>query len=711
MPELLFEIGVEELPALAIEPATSFMKTFLDDGLRELRLAHSEIKVLGTPRRLVVLIDELAVNQADLQEEIAGPSVNIAFDQDGKLSKAGLGFVRAKGLDESQVYHKSTDKGDVIAARLVMPGRRTLELLPELLIDMMRKIPFKKRMRWDGSGESFARPVRWLLCLFGGEQLPLAFADVNSGKESRGHRFMSPEPFVVTSNDQYLRELKNRYVVLSADEREAIFVKGAQEKLASIGARFHEDRELMSIVKNLVEYPFAILGQFEEKYLEIPSVILVSEMKTHQKSFAVYKQSGEMLPYFICSAGTLPYDEKVFAKGNARVLRARFEDGAFYFSEDRKKTLREQAIALGGLVFERELGTVADKSARIENVALSLAKLLHLNDQEISLIKKAAPILKADLVSGVVGQFPELQGIMGRIYAKLDKEEGDVAEVIETHYWPRFADDHLPRLKVAALLSIADRLDTLVGIIAIGKKPKGNKDPFALRRAAIGIVRMLVDFGFSIDLKTMISLAISSYGDRFKNKAKEVSTEAEDFIVQRARGLLIEDLGKESKDYAVNFADSVLAVGSSDLLDAFARAHTLYAMRNVSKDEFDSLTQAFKRASNIVKKAQQDSGDKLALDATLESYLSTPAEKDLVIAIKETRKLIDKDIDKHAGFESLRAIYLDVFSQVAMLKPKLATFFDNVMVMVDDAKVRNARLALLSEIKRVADKVADFTHL
>ena len=709
MPQLLFEIGVEELPALSIEPAADFLKEDIAKRLEKLRLAHSLVKTFGTPRRLVVMVEDLVLKQDDITEELLGPQVAMAYDQDQKLTKAALGFIASKGVKESDIFRKQTDKGEVIAARKVEKGRFTKELLPTLLTEAMRAIPFKKKMRWESSGELFSRPVRWLLCLFDGEHVPLKFADVVSGNTSRGHRFINNDPFLVTSSSQYLDELKNRFVMLSSAERERAFVESAQEKLLKLSACFDVDPDLMATVRNLFEYPFVILGSFERDYLKIPREILICEMKNHQKCFAVYNKAGEMLPNFVCSAATKPYDEEVFASGNARVLRARFEDGAFYFKEDRKKTLRQHAESLSNLIFERELGTVKDKCVRIESASLDLARAFSLSQEDQDVIKGASPIIKADLVTGVVGQFPELQGVMGRIYAEADGEDKRVALAIETHYWPRFADDKLPPCRASALLSLADRLDTLVGIIGIGKKPTGNKDPFALRRAAIGIVRILLYFGFSIDVRDLIKVALKSYGEQFRMEASSVANEVLDFVLQRARSILIDDLAKENKDNAVNFTDSALATGACDMVDVFARAHTLHTMCAKNKAEFESLVQAFKRAGNIVKKAE-GAGEKYKLSLHHIQYLVLPYEIELLQAIEQAKNVIEKSFDK-TDVAALRATYVDAFAQVALLKPKLDNFFDNVMVMVDDKNVREARLALLSEIKSLADRIADFTHL
>lgn len=705
MSELLFEIGVEELPALSIEPAVSFMKGFVADKFKELGLAHKGLEVFGTPRRLVVMVDDVQEGQQDATEEICGPNVAIAYLPSGDLSPAGLGFIKAKGIDSKDVYTKKTDKGEVIAASIVKKGLLTKELLPPLFEDMMRAIPFKKRMRWCASAESFARPVRWMVCLYGGDYLKVSFADVTSASESRGHRYMAPDSFVVTSKANYVADLKKRFVILSSEERQEQFLKDAQEQMAGLDAEMVFDEELMKMVRNLMEYPYAVMGKFEDRYLEIPREILIVELKSHQKCFAVRNKAGALLPYFICSAATKPYDRAVFGHGNARVVRARFEDGAFYFAEDKKKPLREHGQGLKNLLFERELGTIADKSDRIARTALALSKVFSLSAEEINCLTAAAPLLKADLPTGVVGQFPELQGVMGRIYAQLDGEKPEVCTLIEQHYWPRSAEDALPESKAGAILSIADKLDTLVGVISIGKRPTGNKDPFALRRAAISIVRMLVQAGLSIDLEELIRIAQESFLGALKDHSQDIK----DFIIQRARGLLIEELSKESRDYATNFADSVFATGGTDILDVFARAHTLLPLRKENEREFESLVTAFKRASNIVKKA--DGKKMLVLDAATIALLALPVEQALVKQVQDVKAFIIQGATKGHSIHELKTRYRDIFGHITSIKPKLDAFFDQVMVMVDDEKLKDARLALLGEIKTIADNIADFTHL
>jgi glycyl-tRNA synthetase beta chain len=709
MADLFFECLVEELPALSVEPAAAFMAEYMAQNLAAKQLTHGAIKTFGTPRRLVVAVENLASKQADVTEEVLGPKVEIAFLPDGKLAQAGLGFLTSKGLSASEAYKKVTQKGEVIAAKLSTPGRLASQILEELLPDMLRKIPFKKRMRWEQSGDTFARPVRSMVALFGDQYLKVNFADVVSGETSSGHRFMAPEVFKVTSLKQYQDEMKKRFVVLAAEERRDLIINDAHARLQKIGGVFKGDEELLKIVPNLVEYPFVIVGSFESSYLEVPPEILVSEMATHQKCFAVYNAQGGLLPNFVTVAGTKPHSEEVFASGNARVLRARFADGAFYFASDKGKGLKEMAASLSSLVFERDLGDMAQKTERISLTAQQLAKYFTLTPLEKKTLQEAAPLIKADLVSGVVGEFPELQGIMGRTYANLAGMDASVGEAIETHYWPKFAGDLLPPHNVGAILALADRLDTLVGIIGQGQGPKGNKDPFGLRRAAIALVRLVLEFSLRLPVSELVAAAIQSYPKNLQAKWNNVVPECADFIMQRARGLLVEQLSASQAVDAVKFVDGVLAVGMDDLVDIFARAEVLFAMQQQNPAELESLSQTFKRAGNIVKKAE--AGGWKGEEVLSGDLLTTSSEQALLLSVKETQKLVSSQNSLRAHTVELKEFYKKVFDGVSVIKPKLDKFFEENMVMVDDISVRNSRLNLLDQIKSLSESIADFTHI
>ncbi len=686
MPQLLFEVLTEELPVKSIIIAKEFIKNFMSQELLNKRISHSEIIVQATPRRLVLMIYDLAAKQEAITEEIYGPKVEFAYEA-GNPSKALLGFMNSKGVSKDQIYHKHIDKKEVIAAKIILEAKLTKDLLPAMLKDLLLQIPFAKRMRWCHSKEAFARPIRFMTALFDKDYLKISFADVVSGNNSYGHRFLSEGKFSINSIEQYLTELENRFVILSEEKRKKIILEEAQKKCASIHAQLALDEETLEIVSNLCEYPFVILGKFDEDFLALPWQILVSEMKTHQKCFAVVDKNNAIMPYFINVAATKPYSEEEFANGNAIVLKARFSDGAFYFEEDQKIGLNNFAKKLDSLVFEKDLGSMQQKIDRMQKISLFLSEKFNLTTQEISNLKRAITLCKADLVSGVVSEFPHLQGVMGSIYAKLQQEEKAVCEAIEQHYWPKFAQDKLPDAKVAAIISIADRLDTLVGIIGKKAKPSGNKDPFGLRRAAIGIIRILISFGISVDLGQLIKESLEAY-NKFDEQTK---SECEEFIKQRARGMLIEELAHSG---AVSFVDAILVLPDSNLLNIFAKAHALSDFKKHHEEEFSNLTQTFKRASNIVKKAHAE-GLFDEQNSNL-AKLVMPEEQKLLELINNTRNFVD---------------YKNLFSSIVLIRPVLDEFFLKHMVMVDDKDLRNARLCLLNQIKLIAESFADFTHI
>lgn len=705
MAEFLLEIAVEELPADAIDCAQVFMAEFFQKSLLEKNLQCVGLKSYAAPRRIVLSCDDIPLKQESSVEEISGPSAALAFLSNGELSEAALGFLRSKGLKKEEIFKKATARGEVIAARRQIPGLTTESIIPAIIIEALRKIPFRKRMRWDNSGEDFSRPIRSIVALLDNKPLHFSFADVTSGQTAKGHRYLASEPFTVLSKDHYFLEMKKRLVMLDTKERAQSIKAHASEKLKAFGATLAEDPELLAMVANLVEYPFVIVGRFDERYLKMPKELLISEMKAHQKCFAVLGSDNKLLPYFVCVAATRPHDESVFAKGNARVLHARFEDGAFYYDLDQKKSLKEHALGLKSLIYERSLGTVQEKSERIAHICADFSKTLGLSQEKSAVLAEAALLIKADLLTGVVAEFPELQGLMGSIYAKKDGLSDEICEIIKCHYWPRFADDALPPNLLSGLMSLADRLDSLLGIIAIGKGPKGNKDPFALRRNAIAVVRTLVHFAIDLPLSSLILIAFNAYGDRFKAKREAIVAELNDFIAQRARGLLIEDLSPQIHERAVNFADAVLQVGRENLADTFARAQALAQVYIKNPESFESLIQTFKRAANIVKKASIDDLGTKDLDISL---LEQPAEKDLFLALAKLKEAQKKDDNNRKDRVSY---YLEIFDRVAMLKPKLDQFFNDVMVMAEKPDLRQARLGLLKYIKDLSEEVADFTHL
>ncbi|MES2504864.1 MAG: glycine--tRNA ligase subunit beta [Myxococcota bacterium] len=627
---LLLEIGTEELPSSALQIALEFLPKQLQVELEASRLTATAIEAFGTPRRIILLAQNLDAKQADLDSEVLGPKVEIAFDASGNLTPAGGGFIKSRGLDPSAAYQKQTDKGTVLAAKLHEKGAPTADVLAKILPALIGKIPFAKTMRWDQTKTRFSRPIRWLLCLLDSQIVSFEIAGVQSSDKTCGHRLMNPG-FETVTQDSYFAFLQNSHVVFDTEKRIALILAEAQRLAKSVGGELLPDPELLKTVANLVECPWPILGHFDGRYLEIPQEILISEMREHQKYFAILNPAGGLMPNFVVVSGSEPVNAERLAAGNARVLKARFEDGAFYYSEDLKKPLEAYVSAA-----PTELIAWAkkfDQSAEIERAAL---------------------LCKADLNTGVVGEFPELQGIIGGIYATKSGEKAEVAQAIAQHYQPRFATDQLPSSWHGAVLSLADRLNTL----HTRKLPKGSADPYGLRRAAIGLVRIILGYNLKVNLRELI--------------AKEDILE---FVMMRARGVFLED-------HPVLVVDATQKAAAYDLCAWQARIQAL------EQFDYTAVSAVFKRVSNLVSKA--------VVEKTDTSFLKETSEIELAKAIQAV-KLSDN--------------HLETLAQLGNIKPILDQFFEDVMVMVDDIDLRNARLGLLTQVQQKASHIADFSKL
>jgi glycyl-tRNA synthetase beta chain len=710
MNELLLEIGCEELPGGFVDPALAFLETELPKLCAEHRLDCADVVVDGTPRRLVV-VAQIAGRQRDLVEEITGPLWSVAFADDGNLTPAGEGFFKKNGLDPATAKKVDGKKGPVVGVTKTEAGRVAVDVLPGLLEGLIARIPFKKTMRWGDrhvtNGQVFGRPVQWLLALFGGTTLGLRFADVTSGNTTRGHRYHAPGEVVVKNAAEHRRALEKGQVMLSRKARAEHIVAEANRLASAVGGRLVHDEALIELVKNLVEKPWPILGRFDEAFLEVPRELLISEAREHQKYFMVTDDAGNLLPCFVVVTGADAKDKAGLAAGNARVLRARFEDGAFYFRTDRERTLASRAADLDSLVFHKELGHYGDKTRRIVAVGTALTDavaeaLRAVNREPVAVgaeVARAATLCKADLISGVVNEFPELQGIMGRYYALADGESADVAFAIEDHYAPRHAGAALPRSHVAAIVGIADRLDTIVGILGIGKAPSGSADPFALRRAAVALLTIAIERGYAFSLRAVVDAAIAAYRQqgRLPKADAALAQQVVDFIAGRLKGVLVEKAAAAGFSDVGDVVDAALAArgGLDDLPDVWRRVQAVAAMRQQDVAGFAALAATFKRVGNIVKKAREEK-QAFAPTVPAEEALELPAERELAQA---ATTLVATD--SHA--ETLR--------QVAALRPAVDRFFDDVMVMVDDPALRQARLSLLAAIEGRLVDVADFTRL
>jgi len=688
MSELVFEIGTEEIPAGYIGPALAFMGEYLRNQLADLDLEYGDIKTAGTPRRLTVMVADLPEKQQDRSKEYIGPARQAGFDDEGNPTKAALGFARSRGLDVDDLQVVSTAKGEYLMAVEQIPGRPTAELLAELLPTLVSRIPFPKSMRWANSSLSFARPIQWLLALFNGQVIPFAVEQIKSGNQSCGHRFMAPDFFPVSDFSSYRKDLEKRFVVVDPEQRRQKVIeeveKAVLQSAAGSAGRPLLDEGLLRTVTNLVEIPWGVCGRFDDKFLRLPDEVLITSMREHQKYFPVVDEDDALLPFFVAVNNTGIEDGEMAASGHERVIRARLEDALFFFSEDTKKRLVDRVGELSGLVFQQKLGTMADKTDRLVRLAGLLADSLLPAEKED--VKRAALLAKADLLTEMVGEFPSLQGVIGREYALLDGENEAVARAIAEHYMPIRAGSELPGSRLGALIGIADRLDTLVGCFAIGERPSGNKDSFGLRRQAIGLVNIIRGLKLSLSLSEMIGHALQGYENIVEVSPKLVD-EVLDFIRLRFENELIgSGLGQE-------VVQAATSVAFDDLCDCLLRIEALDAIRK--QEAFVVLSGSFKRIRNITKDNTATRVD--------ESLLREPAELDLYRMVREVSDQALPLIKEQHYTEALQALL--------QMKESVDRFFDQVMVMAEDDDLRRNRLNLLTVLRELVLRIGDISRM
>ena len=702
--ELFLEIGAEELPAREIGPAVAALRDQLIAALDAARLAHGEARTYSTPRRLVVVVPDVDARQADLREELEGPRVEVAF-KDGVATKAAEGFAKKVGLPVDKLGRKQTPKGEVISATIDKPGQDARVLLPEILAALPGKLPFTRVMRWGNSDVAFARPVQWIVALFGGEVVRFAYGDVESGRDSRGHRFLAPGVFGVEGEAQWLKEMAAHKIIPSVEERRARIVALATEAAKSVGGTVRPDEGLVDEVTQLVEWPVPLLGAFDPAFLEIPQEVLISEMREHQRYFSVLDGHGKLMPQFVVIANTQVEDPAVSVAGYRRVLSARFQDGRFFFTEDQKTPLWDRVKRLETMAFHRALGTTFEKVERVVKLAFWLARELGYpamaSGDPFALasaprpaadaggwaLARAGYLMKADLTTAMVFEFPELQGVMGRAYAERAGEPADVAKAIEEHYLPKNAGDALPVGDLGAILGLADRLDTIAGIFSTGKGPTGAADPFGLRRAALGVLNVVRARGWHLSLSNAIDQAATGIGARGKKDAGEVRAEIAEFFRGRLRGLLT------TSGIPTDVAEAALLASADDALDAGLRAEALASLR--SKPEMEPLTIAFKRVANILKDQVPGEVDR--------AKLPTDADRALFDAVAGVEERVRAAIAARQ--------FGAAFDAIATIRPELDRFFEAVMVMDVDLAVRAQRLGLLSRVQKIFAPLADFRAL
>ena len=571
---LLFEVGVEELPSRFVSSTLDQIKNNLTKLFNENRITFDNIETYGTPRRLTFIVKGIIDRQADLEEEVKGPSKKIAVDENGNFTKPALGFMKSKGLKEEDVVFKVVGKDEYIFGTIRQEGKDTSEVLKTILPEAVKMVVFPKSMRWGGKNMRFARPIRWMVTLLNDNVLNIDLEGIISSNVTKGHRFLGNGEIEVSSLEDYLAKLEENYVILDQDKRKEMIKSQCIEVANSLGGEVEFDEDLLEEVTHLVEYPTAFYGEFDENYAKLPKEVVTTPMKEHQRYFPVLKD-GKLLPNFIAVRNGNDYRIDNVKKGNEKVLVARLEDALFFYKEDTKKSLETYCDKLKNVVFQAKLGTVYDKIVRIENLTTSILDILNLaNEKEDA--KRAAKLCKADLVTGMVFEFTELQGIMGREYAKVSGENETVSEAIFEHYLPRFAGDILPQTNVGTALSIADKLDSIVGFFAIGIQPTGSQDPYALRRQALGVINILMDKKLQVNIKDLINAALDNYSNLEFNK-EEVVGNVMEFFKERVRNLF--------RELGIRY-DVIEAVLSSEISDvSYTYLRALELNNWLQKDE------------------------------------------------------------------------------------------------------------------------------
>lgn len=679
---LLLEIGTEEVPAHVMPGILSQLKENAAKTFEELRIEYKNIKTLGTPRRSALLVEGLAEQQADLSKENRGPAVNIAFDADGNPTKAAQGFARGQGVKPEELVTKD----GYVYAMVHEKGGQTADLLGETLKGLVDGLNFPNNMHWADLDYKFIRPLRWLVALYGQDVIDFEVANVKSGRTSRGHRFLSEGDFEIANAEDYVEACRKASIIVDQNERCEMIRHQIAEVAAANGGQAEVNEDLLEEVLYLVEYPTALCGKFDEKYLALPAEAVITPMRDHQRYFPVLKD-GQLLPLFITIRNGGKEHLETVQHGNERVLRARLEDAQFFFDEDRKKTLEQHGEKLKTVVFQDGLGTIYDKALRLEVLAGYIADAIGANEQDKKDAVRAAKLAKADLVTGMVTEFTELQGVMGREYALLDGETKAVAQAIDEHYMPRFAGDSQPASVAGRIVSLADKIDTIVGTFSRGLIPTGSQDPFALRRQALGIVNMLKEAQYHISLSHLVAKAMELLKIADAGQQAKLQNDVADFMKLRLKNVLA-DAG-----IRYDVVDAVF-VAVDDIYGVFLRAQ---AVNEAVKQDMEKTIQAFVRTGNIARKAED-------VQAAVETgLLAEQVEKDLYKAYEDAASKVEKEVAAQD--------YAGAIATLSQLAAPIDAFFDGVMVMDKDEKIKNNRLGLLKLVDNLVCQVADFSKI
>lgn len=685
--DFLVELGTEELPPTALSTLSNAFADGIAQRLQALGLSYTALKAYAAPRRLAVLVTELD-HQTPIQDvTVWGPPAKMALDKEGQPSKAAVAFAKKNGVDVTELATENDGKQDKLVCHTKSGGEQAADKLGDIITESLAALPIAKRMRWGARRDEFVRPVQWLIMLYGNDVIEHEIFGVKSGRNTRGHRFHYDNSFAIEKAANYCQELETvGHVMADFQLRKDNIKQQVIAEASNVGGQAMLDDALLDEVTALVEWPVALTGKFEQRFLDVPSEALVYSMKEHQKYFPVQDDNGQLLPYFITICNIVSKDPAQVISGNEKVIRPRLADAAFFFETDKKTSLDDYRERLKSVVFQAQLGSIYDKTQRVRNLAQMIANLI---GADIGKAQRAAEICKSDLVTNMVGEFDKMQGIAGYYYAINAGEDEEVAQALSEHYLPKFAGDKLPESKTGTIIALADRLDTLAGIFGIGQKPTGSKDPFGLRRSSLAVLRLLVEKNLSLDLKNLLKLAVVNHGDNLKDADTTVEV-AFEYMIERFRSWY------EEEKISVEVFLSVSAKNLSVPMDINQRVHAVNAFSKL--DSSAALAAANKRVSNILAKLDHEPGQEVD-----QQLLQEPAEKALAQAVQA------KALEVKPLFE--QANYTEALASLAELRDAVDAFFVDVMVMADDEALRNNRLALLNQLRGLFLQVADISLL
>lgn len=686
--ELLVEIGVEELPSNVMAGTLQQLREETSARLAPLGIPLDPPQVYGTPRRLVLYLPRLAPQQETRIETISGPAKKVGFDPQGNPTPAAIGFAKSQGLTVSELKVRRTEKGEYLFVEREVRGEATAILLEKILPEIFSSLDFPRSMRWNGEGVAFVRPIRWIVALYGGEVVPFSYAGVKADRTSYGHRILSPEPFKVADFAAYQKEIRKRFVLIDPKERYDLIVQEMANLAAEKKGRIEEDETLVWQAAFMVEYPKAVCGSFDPSFLEVPKEVIIAPMKEHQGYFPLETSGGKLLPHFITIVNNPSPKTDTIRKGNERVLRARLVDAEFYFKQDRRSKLADRVEGLKGVTFQEKLGTLYEKTERIMPLSQFIGQESAVKSQEA--IRRTAFLCKGDLLTGVVREFPSLQGTMGKIYAEMDGEDRSVAVAIEEHYLPRYSGGALPQTPIGQVLAVADKLDTIVGCFGVGLIPSGSEDPYALRRQGLGLIQILVGDASPLrplSLEAAVSESIRLYEDQRKFSAGRVAGEVNTFLKQRVASYL------QSEGVRYDLIDAVLArkLDRPYVIVDFVRALVRFSTQPL----FGPLMTSFKRAIRILPKGFSGQVNT--------AFLKDNAEKELYEAISR--------VNEGIGDYWAKGKYEQILERLATLYVPLNRFFEGVMVMDPNEEIRNNRLSLLFWVRALFDTFGDFSKI